>query len=92
MSDVELLNTGLLLFAEWIKTLFIFTIIDRVLIRRKIMDTLNSHDTYISSLVVAAFLIIARSKQLSTFGFLLWALITMVAYTILKEVFKKFLN
>lgn len=92
MSDVRLLDIGLLLFIEWIKTFFIFTIIDIILIRRKITDIIYSHDAYISSLIVAAFLIIARSKQLSIFTFLIWALITTTIYTVIKTIFKKFLN
>ncbi|ABR47412.1 hypothetical protein Amet_1204 [Alkaliphilus metalliredigens QYMF] len=89
---MELMNTSVFLIMEWIKTLFIFTIIDRILIQRKVIDTLKNHETYLSSLVVAAYLIIARTRDLPPLTFLLGAVIVMIFYLLLRTLFRVFVK
>ncbi len=85
---MEYINTGTFLLIEWLKTFIIFTIIDKLIIRRKIKEILRNHDTYISSLVVAAFLIILRAQNLSFFTFLLWSVVVMVIYSFIRVLFR----
>lgn len=89
---MELFYTGTFLLFEWVKTFLIFTIIDRIIIRRKVKEIIKNHDTYISSLVVAAFLIILRSHELSFFVFLLWSIVIIIIYIIIGILFRVFVG
>lgn len=80
------LGTNLLI--EWLKTFIIFSIIDKVIIRRKLKEIIRNHDTYLSALVVAAFLMILRNQDLSIFTFLVWAVMVMVIYTFIRILFR----
>ena len=81
--------SGFLLF-EWIRTFFIFTIIDRILIKKKFKDSFKSHETYIFSLIVAGFFLTARSRDRSIISFLFWGLITVIIYTQIKHLYFKY--
>ncbi len=83
-------GTNLLL--EWIKTFIIFAIIDKLLMGRKIKEIVKNHDTYLSSLIVSAFLIIFRNQQHNFATFLLWAVMVMVIYTFVGILFRLFVK
>ncbi|MBM7615241.1 hypothetical protein [Alkaliphilus hydrothermalis] len=85
---MSFISTGTFLLLEWFKTFVIFSIIDRIFIKRKLNTILKNHDTYISSLVVAAFLLILRTQELSIGLFLVWSLVVLVIYTIIRLLFR----
>ncbi|SNR98574.1 hypothetical protein SAMN05446037_1002236 [Anaerovirgula multivorans] len=82
---MEYINTGTFLMLEWIKTFIIFTIVDRIILGQKIIDNFKNHNTYISSLLVAAFLIVARARRFSIASLLLWGFIVMIFYNYVKK-------
>lgn len=87
---MEPLNTGTFLLYEWMKTLLIFTLIDKIIIRKKTKEILQNHDTYISSLVVAAFLLVIKNQQ-NTFGsFIIWSVLSLLIYIMLKAISRIF--
>jgi len=86
------LVTGIDLFYEWVVTFFIFTLIDKFFLKKKIMDIIKNNDTYLSSLVVSAFLIILRGQDLSFFAFLFWTFIVMILYTVMGILFRIYVN
>ncbi|KAB3537711.1 hypothetical protein F8154_02560 [Alkaliphilus pronyensis] len=75
---------GYFLLWEWLKALVVFSIIDIVLIKKKLLQVLRSHDTYISSLVVASFLVIIRTNDLTLLSFLGWAILSIIFYFVFK--------
>lgn len=86
------LYAGYNLLFEWFKTFIIFSIIDRIFMGRKFSTTIRNHDTYLSSLIVAAFLIILRNRQPTFSSFLLWAVMVMVIYTFVGILFRIFVK
>ncbi len=80
------LTTGGFLLYEWLKTLIIFALIDKIIIRKKISEILKSHDTYISSLVVAAFLILIREQSLTIGLFIIWSLLLLIIYVLIRTI------
>lgn len=68
------------------KTFLIFTIVDRIILGEKIIDNFKNHNTYIASLMVSAFLIIARAQKLSIGSLFLWGFIVMLFYHYIKKI------
>ncbi|SET27873.1 hypothetical protein SAMN05660297_01889 [Natronincola peptidivorans] len=83
---MDYVHTGVFLMTEWVKTFLIFTIVDRIIVGQKIIDNFKNHNTYIASLLVAAFLIITRTQQLSIGSMLFWGIIIMICYQIIKKI------
>ena len=89
---MDMLTTALYLLLEWVRTFLIFSLMDRILIKRSFKESLKTHDTYLLSLVVAAFLLISRARALSFFSFIVWSLIVVISYLPLKLIFHKILK
>lgn len=90
---MDFINTGSFLLWEWAKTLIIFSIIDMFLIKRKLSEVLKNPDTYISSLIVAAFLIIIRGQQKFSIAFFIICTIgSVIVYLFLKIIYKLFMS
>lgn len=89
---MDLLTTSLYLLFEWVRTFLIFSLMDRFLIKRSFKESLKTHDTYLLSLIVAAFLLVARARSLSFFSFVLWSLVVVVSYLPIKLIFQKVLK
>ncbi len=85
---MDYLATGGVLLYEWLKTLIIFALIDRIIIRKRINEILKSHDTYISSLVVAAFLMLIRYQSLTIGLFILWSAFLLFSYVLIRTISK----
>lgn len=86
------LATGIDLFIEWMYTFLIFTVIDKFLLKKKLMDILKNHDTYLSSLVVSAFFMILQSQEFSFFSFIFWTIFVTMIYTIIRILFRIYVN
>ncbi|SCY66731.1 hypothetical protein [Alkaliphilus peptidifermentans] len=89
---MEYINTGSFLLWEWFKTLIIFTLIDMFIIKRTVIEILKNHDTYISSLVVAAFLLIIRTHEFTVPSFLGWAFLSILIYFALRISYTLFMK
>ncbi|SDK02934.1 hypothetical protein [Natronincola ferrireducens] len=89
---MEFIDTGTFLIVEWFKTFVIFTVVDRILMGQRIIDSLKSHNNYISSLLVAAFLMIARAQQFSISYLLFWGFIVIIVYNFIKFIKNFFLK
>ncbi len=89
---MEVLTTALYLIFEWVRTFLIFSLMDRILVKRSFKESLKTHDTYLLSLIVAAFLLIARARSLSFFSFVLWSLVVVVSYLPIKLIFHRVLK
>ncbi|MCC5911389.1 MAG: hypothetical protein JJT76_13210 [Clostridiaceae bacterium] len=89
---MELLDTGVFLIIEWVKTFFIFTIIDRIFMGEKIINGLKNQNNYILSLLVASFLIIARTRNMSIFAIIVGIFVTGMLYSIIKKIRNLFIN
>ncbi len=89
---MDILTTSLYLIFEWVRTFLIFSLMDRILVKRSFKESLKTHDTYLLSLIVAAFLLVARARSLSFFSFVLWSLVVIISYLPIKLIFQKFLK
>ena len=89
---MDLLTTSLFLVFEWLRTFLIFSLMDRILVKRSFKESLKTHDTYLLSLIVAAFLLIARARSLNFFSFVLWSFVVIVSYLPIKRIFHRFLK
>ena len=89
---MDILTASLYLLFEWVRTFLIFSLMDRILVKRSFKESLKTHDTYLLSLIVAAFLLVARARSLSFFSFVLWSLVVVISYLPIKLIFHKFLK
>ncbi len=89
---MDIVTTSLYLVFEWVRTFLIFSLMDRILVKRSFKQSLKTHDTYLLSLIVAAFLLIARARSLSFFSFVLWSFLVILSYLPIKLIFYKFLK
>jgi hypothetical protein len=89
---LDIVTTSLYLVFEWVRTFLIFSLMDRILVKRSFKQSLKTHDTYLLSLIVAAFLLIARARSLSFFSFVLWSFLVILSYLPIKLIFYKFLK
>ena len=89
---LDFVTTGTSLIIEWIRTFIIFSIIDRIIIKRPFQESLKNHDTYLLSLIVAGFLVIARGQDLSFFSFLIGAVIVVIVSVPIRLIFHKFIK
>lgn len=89
---MDIVTTGLYLAFEWVRTFLIFSLMDRILVKRSFKESLKTHDTYLLSLIVAAFLLVARARSLSFFSFVLWSLVVVISYLPIKLIFHKVLK
>ena len=83
---MDYMITGGFLLYEWLKTLIIFTLIDKIIIRKRIKEILKTHDTYLSSLVVAAFLLLIRNQKITIGLFIIWSVCLLFIYIFLKGI------
>ncbi|KAB3530260.1 hypothetical protein [Alkaliphilus serpentinus] len=90
---MDYIDTGGFLLWEWLKTLIIFSVIDILFIKKKFRDVIKSPDTFISSLIVASFLLIIRGQQHFSIGlFVLWTIASIILYLILKILYNMFMR
>ncbi len=89
---MDILTTSLYLVFEWVRTFLIFSLMDRILIKRKFKESLKTHDTYLLSLIVAAFLLVARARELSFLSFVLWSLVVVISYLPIKLIFHRIIK